>query len=119
VYNYDGLDFSSKSYQKIKTFLEPHALQKPRNDILFHKMKMLPDEKIVITDDKAEVEEILNRANGWVIVSAVTGEPVKLKMLRERYGRFFDYLHFISGNETETLQIYDPEKEVMYDLPED
>jgi hypothetical protein len=45
-----------------------------------------------------------------MLVSAVTGDPIKLKMLKEKYGRFFQYLHYVSGNETEKLQIYDPEK---------
>lgn len=61
----------------------------------------------------------MNRANGWVLVSAIKGDPIKLKMLKEMYGRFFQYMHYMSGNETEVLQVYDPEKELMFELPDE
>jgi hypothetical protein len=36
-------------------------------------MKMIPDQGIRISDNMAEVEETLDRANGWALVSIVQG----------------------------------------------
>lgn len=66
-------------------------------------MKLEPDTGILVSDNSAEVEELLDRASGWVIVSVVQGEPVRLKELKAQYGRFFTYLHYLAGNETESL----------------
>lgn len=40
VEKYPSTDFSSNKYEDIKSFLEPLSLVEPRNDILFHKMRM-------------------------------------------------------------------------------
>jgi hypothetical protein len=42
-------------------------------------MKIQPDSGILVSDNSAEVEEILDRASGWVLVSLVQGEPVRLR----------------------------------------
>jgi hypothetical protein len=52
-------------------------------------MQALPDRGVVAVAESYELERLLDRAGGWVIVSAVRGEPLQLKMLRERYGRYF------------------------------
>lgn len=38
-------------------------------------------------------------------------------MLKERYGRFFEYMHYLSGNETEIVELYDAERKKMFELP--
>jgi hypothetical protein len=36
--------------------------------------------------------------------------------LKEKYGRFFEYIHFENGNETEILGLYDKEKEESFGI---
>ena len=55
-------------------------------------------------------------ADGWAIISAVKGDPIQLKMLRERYGRFLEYVHHKTDNETETIQMFDPENRRVFQL---
>jgi hypothetical protein len=37
--------------------------------------------------------------------------------LHDRYGRFFTYLHYLAGNETESLELYDADKKTMHEMP--
>lgn len=41
-----------------------------------------------------------------------------LEGLKEKYGRFFDYIHFVNSSATEErLTLYDPERKNTFALP--
>jgi hypothetical protein len=107
IFPYKESDFSANSYLKIKEFLDQHALKQPRNDQLFNKITIPAEKQLKSVSEKADIQRILDTANGWVIISEVKGEPVKLKALKEKYGRFFDYIHIINDNEAESLKMFD------------
>jgi hypothetical protein len=58
----------------------------------------------------------LDNANGWVIISEVKGEPIKLKELKKKYGRFFDYIHIVTENETESLKMFDRTTQKIFEF---
>jgi hypothetical protein len=39
--------------------------------------------------------------------------------LREKYGQYFDYIHFDNGNETEILGLYDKDKEESFEVEDE
>jgi len=43
-----------------------------------------------------------------------------LQVLRSKYGRFFDYVHFLNSSQPEErLTLYDPERKNTFSLPDD
>ena len=68
MYRYPGKELDTDHYEEIKTFLEALALKEPRNDILYHKMKMIKESNIQTTDSTSELAEMLDRSNGWVMI---------------------------------------------------
>ncbi len=80
-------------------------------------MKMPERTEVSTVDDPAELAELLDRANGWALLSQSPGHPAKLMAHKEKYGRFFEYYHLIDSQSTdETLRLYDPEKKRSFDL---
>lgn len=66
------------------------ALRTTRNDILFHKMKVpTHNEDIMTTDKQYELNELLDRSNGWAFISETGQRPEKLYELKQKYGAFF------------------------------
>jgi hypothetical protein len=49
-------------------------------------------------ESKVKLDQVLDKADGWTIISAVKGEPLQLRMLKERYGRFLQYVHHKTEN---------------------
>lgn len=107
IFTYKESDFSANSYLKIKEFLDQYALEEPRNDQLFTKIKIPAEKPLQSVSKRADIQKILDNANGWIIISEVKGDPVKLITLKEKYGRFFDYIHIVNDNETESLRMFD------------
>lgn len=116
IFQYKESDFSANSYLKIKEFLDQYALKEPRNDLLFTKIKIPAEKELRSVSNKADVQKMLDNANGWVIISEVKGEPVKLKGLKQKYGRFFDYIHIITENETESLKMFDRTTQKVFEF---
>jgi len=66
----------------MKEFLAKYALSSPRNDYLFHQIKMPTRENINIVESKGELDENLDRASGWSIISAFHTESSELTVYR-------------------------------------
>lgn len=88
------------------------ALKYPRNDLLFHKIKASTANQDIVTTDKVyELAELLDRASGWAFVSEINKSPEQLHLLKQKYGSFFEYYHYLnSSQETEVISLYDPER---------
>ena len=106
VSRYPGREFTQEQYSEIRDYLEQFALSEPRNDQMYISMKMPQDRGIQVADSKPDYERILDRAEGLMLVSKTTAEPRALHKYREKFGRYFQYLHYNAGNETEDAYFY-------------
>lgn len=98
IFHYKANDFLPKDFHAIKAFLEQHALPEPRNDYLFHNIRMPKEKDVVLVGNKTEMLRELDRAEGWVIISEGKGDA-KLRAVQQKYGRYFQYVHLEIDNE--------------------
>ena len=110
-FRYSGPHFDTQGYLKMKEFLKGHALEEPRNDLLFHTIKMERNEAMVTVETKEEKEEFIDRTSGFVWIEE-SQELTFLPTLQSKYQQFFSYLHIRSPNSSDSIiSLYDPELE--------
>lgn len=105
---YDGPQFDSSGYFRMKEFLKQYALPEKRIDLMFHNIKRPTRNDRVVVDNDQDLWRELDKTPGWTIIE-YSRDPIKLPLYEAENGLFLSYIHYKVGlDETPKIMNYLP-----------
>ena len=92
-HTYDGPQFDTNGYYRMKDFLGKFALQEPRVDLMFHSIKRPVRNDIVVLDNQQDLWRELDKAPGWTVIE-YGHVAEKLPSYEKKNGLFLSYIHY-------------------------